>query len=333
MAKAFKNRWKEVKRKAESRRAPGVVDDPLPHRMETYVRHRALKVRRLVLAARTARQKIEHPPRKPIFILGCPRSGTTLLFRILQRHDGLRTPHGEGHILWNRYQHPRLRGWTSDRLTAEDVTPEEPSYIYTAIHQFAGEGRFLDKTPRNCLRVPYLARLFPDATFVLLKRDGPPTVSSLIEGWTVRHGVSYRLPLDMHLDEYKGNLWCYMLPQNWRELTETSIPEIAAHQYVASYQTALDDLESIPTERVVTVSYEDIVTRPMDAMDRLLASLDLAPSEEVASMAGNLDAHPVQANSPPRPDKWRGRIDQIRRVMPVMAPTMERLGYDTDLDP
>jgi hypothetical protein len=289
-------------------------------------------MRRLVLAARTAGQKIDDPPVKPIFILGCPRSGTTLLFRILQRHEDLSTPHGEGHILWNRYQHPKMRGWTSDRLVADDVNPDEPRYIYTAIHQFAGDGRFLDKTPRNCLRVPYLARLFPDATFVLLKRNGPPTVSSLIEGWTVRHGVSYRLPVDMELKEYQGNLWCYLLPPGWRELVDTSIPEIAAHQYVASYETALDDLESIPPERAVTISYEDLVEKPASAISQLLTMLNLPPSEEVASMTADLASHPVQANSPPRPDKWRDRIDQIHPVMPIMAPTMGRLGYGVRLD-
>jgi hypothetical protein len=332
MTRAFKDSWKEVKRKAEGRRAPGVVDDPLPHKIETFFRHRALKLRRLVLAARIAGQKIDDPPWKPIFILGCPRSGTTLLFRILQRHEDLSTPHGEGHILWNRFQHPKMRGWTSDRLVAEDVNPDEPTYIYTAIHQFAPDGRFLDKTPRNCLRVPYLARLFPDATFVLLKRNGPATVSSLIEGWTVRHGVSYRLPVEMNLNEYKGNLWCYLLPPGWRELIDSSIPEIAARQYVASYETALDDLESVPPERVLTISYEDLVASPGDTMSRVLALLNLAPSEGVASMTGNLASHPVQANSPPRPDKWRTRIDQIREVMPLIAPTVDRLGYDTSLD-
>lgn len=333
MARTLKNRWKDVKRRAENRRPPGVVDDPLAHRVETYVRRRALHLRRLLLVARTARRRIEHPPDKPIFILGCPRSGTTLLFRLLQRHDGVRTPPGEGHILWNKYQHPRLRGWTSDRLIAADVKAEEPTFIYTAIHRFAGDGRFLDKTPRNCLRVPYLAHLFPNAMFVLLKRDGPPTVSSLIEGWTVRHGVSYRLPVTMNLAEYKGHLWSYLLPPKWRELTESSIAEIAAHQYVASYETALDDLESIPASRVVEVSYEDLLSHPTATVESLLSSLDLGPSEAVTAMAGNLAAHPVQANSPPRPDKWRVRIDQIRKVMPVIAPTMERLGYDSDLEP
>jgi hypothetical protein len=329
---SLKDAWKGVKRRAEEQRAPGVVDDPLPHRVETYVRHRLLHGRRLVLAARMLGQKPAPPPHRPIFILGCPRSGTTILFRLLQRHDSLRTPHGEGHILWNKYQHPRLRGWTSDRLTEQDIQPQEPEFLYTAIHRIAGEERFLDKTPRNCLRVPYLSRVFPDATFVLLKRNGPATVSSLIEGWTVRHGVSYRLPVELNLDEYRGNLWCYMLPPQWRDLTQTSIREIAANQYVSSYEIALDDLASSPAGNVISISYEELVARPVEAISSLLASLELPASAEVTSMAKHLSSHRVQSNSPPRSDKWRERIDDIRQVMPLIGPTMERLGYEGKLD-
>ncbi|CAN5576983.1 hypothetical protein BH20ACT23_BH20ACT23_23510 [soil metagenome] len=269
---------------------------------------------------------------RPIFVLGCPRSGTTLLFRLLQCHEGLGTPSGEGHILWNKYQHPRFRGWTSDRLTAEDVQPEEPVFLYTAIDRIAGGKRFLDKTPRNCLRVPYLVSLFPDASFVLLKRDGPPTVSSLIEGWTVRHGVSYRLPVDLDLDEYQGNLWCYMLPPGWKTLRDTSIRDIAAHQYVASYETALNDLSSIPSDRVASLTYEELVSRPVEVLSDLLAALDLPPSAAVSAMANDLSSHQVQTNSPPRPDKWRDRIEEIREVMPLISPTMERMGYETSLE-
>ena len=45
------------------------------------------------------------------------------------------------------------------------------------------EIRFLEKTPKNMLRVPMLARVFPDAFYVLLTRDAPDNVDSLIDGW------------------------------------------------------------------------------------------------------------------------------------------------------
>jgi len=41
------------------------------------------------------------------------------------------------------------------------VRPAERRYLYTAIKTMAGEMRFLDKTPKNILKLPYLASLFP----------------------------------------------------------------------------------------------------------------------------------------------------------------------------
>lgn len=328
--RALKYAWKDIKRKAENRRTPGVVDDPLPHRLETYVRHRLLWGRRLVLAAGMVGRRVEDAPSRPIFIVGCPRSGTTLLFRLLQRHRDLSTPNGEGHLLWNKYQHPKHRGWASDRSTARDVAPGEPEFLYTAIHRIAGGTRFLDKTPRNSLKIPYLAQIFPDASFVLLKRNGPATVSSLIEGWTVRHGVSYRLPFELNLAEYRGNSWCYLLPPGWRDLAQSSIREIAAHQYVSSYETALDDLAAIPASRVVDITFEELLSRPLATISGLLEALDLPVTSDVSAMAENLSAHEVQTNSPPHPDKWKNRADDIRRVLPIIRPTMKRLGYDGD---
>ena len=91
---------------------------------------------------------------------------------------------------------------------------------------------------------------------------------------------------------------------------------------------ALTELAARPTQSVVEITYEDLVSRPVEEVSRLLDALDLPPLDSVMEVAGNLSAYPVVANSPPRPEKWRERADQIAAVMPRLAPTMERLGYD-----
>lgn len=325
MADRVKEGWKSLKRRSQ-RTMGGVVGDPLPQRIELFLKREQLRLRRTWLKAAAGRKKGVPPPENPIFVIGCPRSGTTLLFRLLQKHPKVGTLDGEGHILWSTYQHPRDRGWSSDRLTGDDIRPGERDFLYAAIQRVAGERRFLDKTPRNCLRVPYLLELFPGATIVLLKRDGPPTVSSLIEGWTVRHGISYRLPEPLELAEYKGNLWSYLLPPDWRDLRYKTFADVAARQYVASYETALHDIRELGAS-VVEVSYEALIAEPVDEMGRLLRFLQLDDSRDVMAMAANLSRHQVQTNSPPRPDKWRERASEIRRIVPIIAPTMEELGY------
>jgi hypothetical protein len=305
-----------------------VLDDPVSLRASTFVKRRRLHAHRLWLRALAAVAGSDEPPPRPIFVVGCPRSGTTLLFRLLRRHDDLGAPRGEGHVLWNTFHHPRRSGWDSDRVTDADIAPGERRYIYTGVRRLSGGARFMDKTPRNVLKIPYLAALFPGASFVLLKRNGPDTVSSLIEGWTVRHGVSYRLPEPLRLAEYRGRLWSYVLPRGWRRWSDTTIAEVAAAQYVASYETALDDIGARPHLHCVEVVFEELLANPLPETARLLEALELRPSPRVMEMASNLGAHPVQANSPPRPEKWRDRADEIARVLPSIAPTMARLGYD-----
>jgi hypothetical protein len=303
------------------------ITDPVRLKVDTFLRRRRMHLHRRYLRALAAMQRTVERPQRPIFVIGCPRSGTTLLFRLLRRHDALGAPWGEGHVLWSTYQHPRDKGWSSDRATQDDIKPGEAHYVYASIGRIAGDHRFMDKTPRNCLKIPYLNALFPDARFILLKRDGRDTVSSLIEGWQWRHGVSYRLPDRLQLAEYQGHLWSYVLPPGWRDLIDSSIAEVAAHQYVSSYETAVDDLTGLPSDRVVELRFEDLVADPIATMTDLLEALDLSMSPPVMEMATDLDSHQVQTTSPPRKEKWRDRADQIERIMPLIAPTMERLGY------
>ena len=61
---------------------------------------------------------------RPIFVIGAPRSGTSLLFRILATaHEVAHFP-GEAHEVWERDHHPALRGWDSNVLGADDLTEE-----------------------------------------------------------------------------------------------------------------------------------------------------------------------------------------------------------------
>ena len=122
-----------------------------------------------------------NPPERPILVIGCPRSGTTVLLDAMQRSVEVRSIHNEGHILWQPHHHPRDRGWDSDRLGAADISEREREYIYLALRMFVRGRRFVDKTPENCLRIPYLLELFPDASFVFLHRHPAGVVPKVLD--------------------------------------------------------------------------------------------------------------------------------------------------------
>ena len=129
---------------------------------------------------------------RPIFIVSTPRSGSTLLFETFVRAPGLFTVGAESH---ERIEHvaeffPGARGWTSNRLTAEDASDDAVEALaerfYTVLRDrdgrpAGGAVRMLEKTPKNALRVPFFAAAWPDALFVYLYREPRQTLASMIE--------------------------------------------------------------------------------------------------------------------------------------------------------
>jgi hypothetical protein len=128
----------------------------------------------------------------PIFVIGCPRSGTTALARALGEHPELWTSH-ESYFLNGLFgdgrpgrvhAHQRARsapGW----LITEDVERAEfLGYVgagINALYTSRSDGRrWIDQTPLYTLMVDDLAELFPGAVFLHMLRDGRDVVASMV---------------------------------------------------------------------------------------------------------------------------------------------------------
>ena len=266
-------------------------------------------------------------------MLGCPRSGTSALLQILLESSELRSIHNEGHILWDAYHHPEDRGWDSDMLNGGDVTERERDYIHLAVRMFVRDRRFVDKTAENTLRVPYLQQLFPDASFVFLRRRAADTVNSLMEAWRARpRFVKYRLPEPLNgLGELSGDRWSFALIPGWRGLREAPLEQICARQYIACNEAALDARDGVDPSRWHEVVYEDLVASPLETARGLFAQLDLAFEPAVERFASALDSRPSSTTlTAPRPGKWRQQNrEAIESILSLTEPTERRLGYAT----
>ncbi len=271
------------------------------------------------------------PPRRPILVIGCPRSGTSALLQVLLQSPELRSIHNEGHILWDPHHHPRDRGWDSDALGREDVSERERAYIYLAVRMWVRDRRFVDKTAENCLRIPYLQELFPDASFVFLRRRAADTVNSLMEAWRARpRFVKYRLPEPLTgLGELSGNRWSFALIPGWRELRDAPLEEICARQYITCNTAALEGREGVDRSRWHELAYEDLVASPTETARRLCEQLGLSFDPAIASYAAGFDRrHSSTTLTSPRPGKWREQNGpEIERIMPLLAPVERRLGW------
>jgi hypothetical protein len=266
------------------------------------------------------------PPRKlperPIFVIGCPRSGTTLTVRLITRAPGTCWLGTEGHVLWESFHHPRAKGWESGALDASDIGSVERRYLAWAIPTLAGRGRFVDKTPRNTLRLPYLDALFPRAQYVFVFRDGRAIVSSLYEEWPRAGRIPYRLPEGFALQGTPARSWRFVLPSGWRELNGRPVEEACAHVYVACTEAMLAFRDGLPPERYVDLRYEDLLDDPTGELGRVFGRLDLELPDTLRSHARDM-VRPAPATPP-----WTTRhASEIERVLPTIAPMLERTGY------
>jgi hypothetical protein len=251
---------------------------------------------------------------RPIFIVSPPRSGSTLLFETLSGAPGLATVGGESHALMESIAAiaPAARGWDSNRLAAADADPETVALLR---ERFAGalrtrDGappgpgriRMLEKTPKNALRIPFLAAAFPEARFVYLYRDPRPTLASMIEGW--RSGGFRTYPT---LPGWRGLAWSFLLTPGWRALIGAPLPHIVARQWTETTRILLDDLTALPADRWRVIRHEAFLAAPQAEITRLCVGLDVAWDRTLGARLP-LARHTVSA---PDAGKWRVHAEAI----------------------
>jgi len=260
-------------------------------------------------------------PERPIFIVGCPRSGNTVLFQLLRHLPGVATIGHEGHILWDTFHPLEAVGYESHALGPQDVRRFERRYLAWIIPALAGRGRFLDKTPRNVLRLPYLDALFPDARYVFVRRDPRGAVSSLIVGWRKQQVRGSHIPEPFQVQGIPQRRWFYLLTPGWRDLNGRTVEEVCAHQFLAC-QEAIDGFAPrLSQDRFTEVRYEDLVTDPVAEVKRIGEAVETGFDPASADAIRGIVR-------PDPPDKWRTRTpEEIERVLPLLAPALERLGY------
>lgn len=251
---------------------------------------------------------------RPVFIVAAPRSGSTMLFDALARVPDFKTIGGEAHEEFESVPgwHPRDRGYESNRLTGADATPESAARLVAALlrrmPEARGAFRFLEKTPKNVLRIPLLAALFPGARFIFLLREPRANVSSIMEAWRSERFVTYR-----DLPSWPGPPWSLLLPPGWRSLAGAPLERIAALQWTVANETAVDDLDALPHDRWCAVFYEDLVAAPRRELERLCAFAHIHVPAHVTSAMTALP-HARYTLTPPRAGKWLDNEASIRSV-------------------
>ena len=270
---------------------------------------------------------------KPILIIGAPRSGTHMVFRVLGKsRDLAHWRPSEAHEVWEADHHPAFRGWESNVLAAGDATPESIARIRREFLLVAGtRRRLVDKNPRNVLRIPFIERVLPDARYIFIKRDGRDTTNSLINAWRGNRYRTYRLPEPHSIPGTDPRWWKFVLYPGWREDRSGPLERVAAKQWLVSSEHLVDAQKTIPQERWIEVSYEDYIADPVAVTELITAYLDIAFTDDLRSAAEAVRTTPVNTVTPPEKDKWRKENpEEISAITPLIRPMMQRLGYSVD---
>ena len=304
------------------------------HKVDKTLRYHS---RRAAIALRGVRWDI-HPlgARQPVFVVGCSRAGTTLVYKTLSRSPELGTLHRETHDFWVELHPLKEKKWETHALAAKDATDGDRDYVTRYFYARTGNPRFVDKNNQNGLCVPYLYRLFPDAHFIYVKRSPGDNLNSLIEGWGKPEEFatwSGDLPARVAIDRGRYTRWCFFLADGWRNFTTASIEEVCAFQYDAINSAILDARNLVPETQWTEIFYEDLVRDPVGGFQDLFHQCDLGFDAELRRHAGEVLSIPYNAFSEIRVDKWRsGRhYEKIARILPKVREIAASMGYEDRL--
>jgi hypothetical protein len=245
---------------------------------------------------------------RPLFIVGCGRSGTTLLGEVLGRHPEL-GHQNERRDIW--VVEPRTDVWSRRaaarggrvELGAEDARPAVARAVacrFAAELWLAGKPRMVSKTPINAFRIGWLAAMFPDARFIHIVRDGFRVAESIARyGPTVQwygHG-DYKWRLLVEAARRRG----------LGELVPLCADDVARGmlEWRLSVTTAREALHRLSPERWIEIRYEALLRDPTARCADIEAFAALAPSAAMRAYAAQAVREPAAPPRPPRSDLER----------------------------
>lgn len=195
---------------------------------------------------------------KPIFVIGCPCSGTTLLWNILKSNPNISGPEIEGqdlegmpssmthHLGKSTFMLWAING---NPYWLDDGNPKDKEKIIEVYSKYLEPGkRFCDKSPAHTARVRGIQANFPDSYFVGIVRDPYATVPSIMA----------RREYDERYPDMKG--------------LNTKIDQ-AANQWSLANTMLLAHEKGL--NKIKIVKYEDLVSDPSGSMGQIALFLEL----------------------------------------------------------
>ena len=270
---------------------------------------------------RTARAR-QHPWRtrpytsseRHVVVGACPRSGTTLLRRILDRHPSLCCGPETSVLLPTRFILPALSARSGipegELRTMLRSSPSQGAFVDSFASRYRsdqGKGRWAEKTPMNVRHFGWVLERFPDVRLIHVIRDGRDVVCSLAE----------------HPD------WRWVDGRWLKELKPRPMEDYAR----TWVRFTGDGIRFRGDPRYHEIRYEDLVARPEATLRAAMEFIGEPFDETLLEPDPGRDA----VASPDRGEvtgasvgRWRRDLSEatMAKILPLMRPRLVELGYE-----
>ena len=250
----------------------------------------------------------------PIFLIGFPRSGTTLLDTILRSHDSIEVIEEEpivGDFI--NYLVEIINGDFNylkeiDQQELKKIRDVYFSNMNKYIKDKSSNKIYIDKMPLNIIHVGEIVRIFPEAKFIVsLRHPIDSVLSCFMQSFKMNNAMANFLNLDDASNLYSKvmGLW----------IQYTKVLSIKYHY----------------------VKYEDMVTNFEPTIKNVLNFLEVPWSDKVfkfyeTAEKRNLISTPSydQVNKPIYSKsmyKWKKYEKNVSKITPILQPWIKKFGY------
>lgn len=251
---------------------------------------------------------------QPIFLVGFPRSGTTLLDQIMHSHPDIEVAEeypAIGNLLQKMYDEKGARYPAPlPDFTADEIEAYRAAFFETHKNEGASFDRkyFVDKMPLNLTLLGLIYRIFPDAKIILaLRHPCDSVLSCFMQSFHINAAMANFMRLDTAAALYDA---VFTLWEQYERVLPLSVHKIRYEDVVADFQ---------PTVAALL----EFIGVPWD--DRVLAY------DKTAAARGPINTpsyHQVtQKIYKDAKGRWIRYRDQMEPVLDVLLPWAEKHGY------
>jgi len=231
------------------------------------------------------------------FIVGCGRSGTTILGKTLANHSQIKYLNERRDLWTNAY--PELDIWSNQAKTnkgklyfgsadAEESKSKELHKLFSNELILSNKELLLDKIPINSFRLEFIDKIFPSARYIHIFRNGRDVAKSIMLKANEKKWYG--------ADEYK---W-YLLKSYASKNKYANLAQMCQNNYergLLEWRLSLESsqkfLSRIPDSKYIEIAYEDLLENPDFVIDKIIQFLELNRETQILINAKNTIKKPT----------------------------------------